>query len=353
MKSPYEVLGISVNATISETKQARRRLLFDLHSDRLPKDLPEGAARLIKERVLEINSAYEQIQKAWEGQYESINNQDTTAKNQSTNKKAYRTENQDFVKNQTQRSANNEAEKNRKEAGTINSDGVAGVTLKIIGALIGISLMQMCNNSKQYVSPNESYEEKVETMITSTTDYCPELIAGIEQKDTEPDLNLKMLSEMRRGAPEGSRYRNNVEEIIVRLKDKGKESEEELREDIKKLFVNYLPLVCGGDLHLTKQRSEMGEYYVETPMEDSLALEMFANAMCAAMKNNEKMDTVDARRAVGAIYLGKEIDKVPESKGEEIILEINNQMNNKEWLDQALVGFVKKCPNYAHRMIEN
>jgi preprotein translocase subunit Sec63 len=62
MANPYEVLGISSNASDSEVKQARRKLLFDLHSDRLPKDLPAGAAELIRKRVIEINNAYEQIQ---------------------------------------------------------------------------------------------------------------------------------------------------------------------------------------------------------------------------------------------------------------------------------------------------
>ena len=61
MKSPYEILEIAENASESEIRQARRNLLFDLHSDRMPSDLPDGAKRLIEERVLEINAAYEEI----------------------------------------------------------------------------------------------------------------------------------------------------------------------------------------------------------------------------------------------------------------------------------------------------
>jgi hypothetical protein len=353
MNSPYEILGVSVDATESEIKQARRTLLFDLHSDRLPKDLPDGAARLIKERVLEINSAYEQIQKEREGKYESIKNDDARKKTQSTNKTGYGTQNEASAKKENKQSVDDARKGGGKAEGKTNADGAGGVALKIIGTLIGIFLMQMCNNREQNTSPVGSYEEKVETITTANTDYCPELVAGIEQQNPGSDLTLKMLSEMRRRAPKDSRYKNRVEDVILRLKDERGESGEKLGDDIKKLFVDYLPLVCKGELHLAKQKSKMGEYYTETATENSLALEMFANAMCEAMKNNEKMDTVDARRAVGAIYMGAEMDKVPESKREEIRLEINEQMKNKEWLDQALVGFVNKCPDYAHRIIEN
>jgi len=61
MSDPYKVLGVSRTASDDEVKKARRKLLFDLHPDRLPADLPAGAALLIKEKVLEINNAFNEL----------------------------------------------------------------------------------------------------------------------------------------------------------------------------------------------------------------------------------------------------------------------------------------------------
>ena len=63
MATPHEILGVSENASATELRKARRNILYDLHPDRLPSDLPEGAARLIKEKILEVNAAYEELVK--------------------------------------------------------------------------------------------------------------------------------------------------------------------------------------------------------------------------------------------------------------------------------------------------
>jgi len=56
MRDPYEVLGVSRNASEDEIKKAYRRLAKKYHPDLNPDD--ENAAKMMRE----INAAYEQIQ---------------------------------------------------------------------------------------------------------------------------------------------------------------------------------------------------------------------------------------------------------------------------------------------------
>jgi len=58
---PFEVLGIPRSASERDAKAARRRLLADLHPDRLPSDLPHEALRAIERRRNEVNDAFEQV----------------------------------------------------------------------------------------------------------------------------------------------------------------------------------------------------------------------------------------------------------------------------------------------------
>ena len=60
MKDPYKVLGVSPNATDDEIKDAYRALVKKYHPDKFAdKDLAE----LANEKMQEINSAYDEIQK--------------------------------------------------------------------------------------------------------------------------------------------------------------------------------------------------------------------------------------------------------------------------------------------------
>ena len=61
MKNPYSVLGISKDATDEEVKSAYRELTRKYHPDRYDDDNP--LKDLAKEKMQEINEAYDQIQK--------------------------------------------------------------------------------------------------------------------------------------------------------------------------------------------------------------------------------------------------------------------------------------------------
>jgi len=352
MRSPYEVLGVRKNATDREIQQARRKLLFDLHPDRLPKDLPEGAAKLINERVLEINNAFERIQeeRSRSGTSKTSANQENSNKQdrKSASKETQKTEPQ---KKHNERKTKSESSNSSKSG---NKEGAAArVVGQIISVLIGVSLMQTCRQAMRYNQTTQSYADRVDSITTSTMDYCPELESSIEQgRDTGEDMHLKMLSEMKRNAPEGSSYKSRVEELIQQLKNDNGNPPQSTKDEINSVFSNYLPLVCEGRLHLAKERANGVKSELTSSETTQQAQTLFANAMCGALRDGARMDTVDERRSVGAIYMGKEMDKVPEEERETIRIEIAQNTENKSWMNQAMVAFVKRCPEIAHKFVE-
>ena len=62
---PYEVLGVSSNASDDEVKNAYRKLIRDNHPDLLiAKGVPQEFIELANKKMSEINTAYEKIEKA-------------------------------------------------------------------------------------------------------------------------------------------------------------------------------------------------------------------------------------------------------------------------------------------------
>ncbi|WP_456408673.1 TerB family tellurite resistance protein [Caldithrix abyssi] len=60
----YQVLGITPEASVDEIKSAYKKMVNQYHPDRLmSKGIPEDFIQLANEKMIEINSAYEQIRK--------------------------------------------------------------------------------------------------------------------------------------------------------------------------------------------------------------------------------------------------------------------------------------------------
>ena len=61
---PFDVLGISHDATLEEARAAWRKAIRDCHPDRvIARGLPEEAIRMAEARVIALNHAWEEIQK--------------------------------------------------------------------------------------------------------------------------------------------------------------------------------------------------------------------------------------------------------------------------------------------------
>ena len=349
MENPYEILGISSDASDSEVKTARRKLLFDLHPDRLPKDLPAGAEELIRKRVLEINTAYEQIKD--ERQRLRVKN----AKKTDSQSRERKEDMNSGQSNSTQAGNKSQtSEEHIKQTATEQGNSPGKIIGQVIGALIGISLVSMCRNAINTQPPVQSYADKVEEITSSNIDYCPELKTSIEAgKDSGDDMDLKLVSEMRRSAPEGSTYQTEVKNLISNLKAASNAKRKASEAQIYSVFTKYLPLLCNGELYLAKHQHEDIAGATPETSNESKTLDILASAMCNAMKNNEDMSSVDSRRSVGAIYMGKELDKLPVEEREQIRIEVAKNMENKEWMNKSIVEFVRKCPDVAYKMMED
>jgi len=65
LPDPYAVLGVSPDATVEEIRSAYRALVRETHPDRMmARGVPEEAVKLAEGRLIAINNAWEEIQKA-------------------------------------------------------------------------------------------------------------------------------------------------------------------------------------------------------------------------------------------------------------------------------------------------
>jgi hypothetical protein len=75
--------------------------------------------------------------------------------------------------------------------------------------------------------------------------------------------------------------------------------------------------------------------------------------LCSALQANESLESIDKQRAIGAIYIGRELDRLPEGERESIRREMVRGLSDQAWLQQGVIALVKRCPNIAYRFIEN
>jgi DnaJ like chaperone protein len=62
---PYDVLGVSRDASVDEIRNAWRQLVRETHPDAMiARGLPEEAVKMAEKRLIVLNRAWEEIQEA-------------------------------------------------------------------------------------------------------------------------------------------------------------------------------------------------------------------------------------------------------------------------------------------------
>lgn len=358
MSDPYKVLGVSRTASDDEVKKARRKLLFDLHPDRLPADLPAGAALLIKEKVLEINNAFNELMQG-RADLSSRQSAASTAyqkSNQSTTQTSQKQESKQTAKAPRNTVANKSPYDQTSSSASTKQESPTNGALKFIGqvfgALIGVAMMQTCRSLVTTANSPDAWKQKAEAVIYSQDDYCPELVASIRNKDESlENADLKFLSEMLRSSPEGSNFRVQVDSVIGKVIANNPEEKESRKQEVISLFKKYMPVTCKGELQVAKSDAS-GDSFPQQMGEWSKAQLTFAKAICSAMKNKEKMDTPDDMRSIGAIYMGREMDLISKEDKMQIYEEMVNNVDNKVWSAHAFMALIHECPDDAYKMTE-
>jgi len=263
MNDPYKVLGLPENATDDEIKKARRKLLFDLHSDRLPKDLPEGAARLINEKVLEINDAYNEIarRRASRKSNPSASSAESQARNYKNNYTGKETQNTSTDSSPKQSAG--ESDQAKQPTPSVNKvkttlgGRFVNLSGKVVGALIGVILMQTCRSLIANRGTVENARNKAEEVIYSGNNYCPELVVHITQGSIpDESINLKLLSELYRISPEGSQFRSQVNSVVQKILSNETKSNASVGQERLELFREYFHVACRGSLQVARLEVE-------------------------------------------------------------------------------------------------
>ena len=151
--NPYEVLGVSENATDEEIKAAYRRLVKKYHPDRFANDPEKQAAA--REKLKQVNAAYDMITKIKQGNYTQAGSSPQFA----------------AVRMAIQRGelANAEAMLNRMSGRTAEWHYLMGVILFRRGWYDGAA--EHFNIAYQMEPGNAEYEQAMRTMTQATGMY--------------------------------------------------------------------------------------------------------------------------------------------------------------------------------------
>ena len=151
--NPYEVLGVSENATDEEIKAAYRRLVKKYHPDRFANDPEKHAAA--SEKLKQVNAAYDMITKIKQGNYTQAGSSPQFA----------------AVRMAIQRGelANAEAMLNRMSGRTAEWHYLMGVILFRRGWYDGAA--EHFNIAYQMEPGNAEYEQAMRTMTQATGMY--------------------------------------------------------------------------------------------------------------------------------------------------------------------------------------
>ena len=348
MEKYFAVLGLSSDASDDEVKKARRRLLFDLHADRLPVDLPEGASRLIHDRVLEINDAYERIMSERSrqrplGSSAAARSSGVDDQNASSDKAGG-----NFSDHSDD--SGNSAKPDQAPKKAKRFSGFITLVSRVAGVAIGLVILQTSRGLFRNERP-ASFPERANGILESGLDYCPQVISSVKNPDKEvPDFPVKILSVMLREAPAGSRYRHLVDDLVPKIVSQDESERKKALDELKVVYGKYMHSMCGGEVYLA--RYGFASDSASAGQESVSVVDVFSSAVCAALRNGEELSTTEKQRVVGAIYLGREIDKLPADQAASFVKRLGMAVQDEKWSERYMGSVIKKCPEVSYRFYE-